>query len=168
MTRFRFSTHARRDAALSFAQRLKIFRFTAGFGGSGGFPSRRIRQWVYRWVYRWLGTRTNHHNRRCAPLPRESSPKAPGNEASAARSPYSATESAISALLISVSFSSCRRLILVHFRSLPQSYVGFAAGPSRRSRVSSVIVMSGAPQTSARSYRPHVGLARQIPVGNSP
>src|ERR1700738_4080285 len=36
---------ARRDAPVSFAQRLKIFRFTAGFGGSGGFPSRRIQQW---------------------------------------------------------------------------------------------------------------------------
>jgi hypothetical protein len=47
-------------------------------------------------------------------------------------------------------------------------YAGFATGPSRRSRVSSVNVMSGAPQTSARSYRPHVGLACQIPVGNSP
>jgi hypothetical protein len=31
-----------------------------------------------------------------------------------------------------------------------------------------VIVITAARQTSARSYRPHVGLARQIPVGNSP
>jgi hypothetical protein len=41
----RLDHNARRDAPLSFAQRLKIFRFTAGFGGSGGFPSRRIQQW---------------------------------------------------------------------------------------------------------------------------
>jgi hypothetical protein len=31
-----------------------------------------------------------------------------------------------------------------------------------------VIVTTAARQISARSYRPHVGLARQIPVGNSP
>ena len=41
----RLDHNARRDAPLSFAQRLRIFRFTAGFGGSGGFPSRRIQQW---------------------------------------------------------------------------------------------------------------------------
>ena len=37
----------------------------------------------------------NQHNRRCAPLMRESSPKAFGKEVSAAKSPYSAIESAM-------------------------------------------------------------------------
>ena len=37
----RLDHNARRDAPLSFAQRLKIFRFTAGFGDLGGFPSRK-------------------------------------------------------------------------------------------------------------------------------
>jgi hypothetical protein len=41
----RLDHNARRDAPLSFAQRLKIFRFTAGFGGSGGFPSRSTDGW---------------------------------------------------------------------------------------------------------------------------
>ena len=39
---------------------------------------------------------------------------------------------------------------------------------SQSFRGSSVSVMAGAPQTSARSYRRRVGLACQIPVGNSP
>jgi hypothetical protein len=49
-------------------------------------------------------------------------PKRPEMKLPAARNPYSATESAISALLISISLRPCRRLILVHFRSLLQSY----------------------------------------------
>jgi len=35
-------------------------------------------------------------------------------------------------------------------------------------RLSGVIAIAAARQTSARSYRPRVGLARQIPVGNFP
>jgi len=44
----------------------------------------------------------------------------------------------------------------------------FASASCRNTSGCVVIVITAARQTNARSYRPHVGLACQIPVGNSP
>jgi hypothetical protein len=75
----------------------------------------------------------DNHNRRYAPLTRESRPKASGNEPSVAQKSILIHRERDKALFsFWFPFCLCRRLILVHFKSLPQSYAGFAAGPSRR------------------------------------